>query len=173
MKSLGILTEDEILEQQRVKAKHIKEKHAEVNEEYFKHKFEREKNALQRKEFERLQQKAVLENKNCTFKPKTNHNRNHGDSSSSDTSHQIGGSNANRHTRTESNRHMDGLIHVPSSFRVEDRLIEKGQKVSQKKLDLAKQQQVQHFKPTLNKMSMDLVKRQSSRPSVSPDFLPQ
>jgi hypothetical protein len=45
--------------------------------------------------------------------------------------------------------------------------------VNQKKQELAKQQQVQHFRPTLNKMSMDLVSKQTTRPSVSPEFLPQ
>lgn len=82
---------------------------------------------LQRREFERLQQKAKLDNENCTFKPKTNHTRQNQDSSSDDTSNpRMGGSIGNQHVRTDSARHTDGLIHVPSSFRVEDRLIEKG-----------------------------------------------
>lgn len=148
----------------------MREKHSEVNDQYFEDKFERDKLAKQRKEFERIQQKALLENKNCTFQPKTNHQRNNR-YSSSDTSPYS--NNGNLHTRTNSNRNADGLIHVPSSFRVEDRLIEKGQTVHKKKQDLAKQQEMQNFRPTLNKMSMHLVKKQSSRPSVSPEFLPQ
>lgn len=125
---MGIMSEEEILELQKLKAQQLREKHAEVNSEYFEQKFEREKLALQRKEFERLQQKAQLENKNCTFKPKTNHTRHNRDSSSDTSPH--GGSVGNQHTRTNSNRYNDGLIHVPSSFRVEDRLIEKGQRVN-------------------------------------------
>lgn len=48
------MTEEEIIELQKKKAKELRDKHAEVDEEYFRQKFEREKLALQRREFERL-----------------------------------------------------------------------------------------------------------------------
>jgi hypothetical protein len=35
-------------------------------------------------------------------------------------------------------KHNEGLIRVPESFRVEDRLIERGEKVNQKKEELRK-----------------------------------
>lgn len=40
------MTEDEIIEQQRLKDQRMKQKHADVNDKYFKQKFDREKNAL-------------------------------------------------------------------------------------------------------------------------------